>query len=98
MRTLLSLIILGLSLSTGTAYAYLAPGEVFPDLNTAESVQSPVRAIPVMNTAVPIVGVPVVEEAVEESSATKWMLYLVGAMIAVVAGGILYRKKAETSY
>ena len=48
MRTLLSLFILGLSFSAGSAHAYLSPGEVFPDLivQNAEASQVPVIQAP----------------------------------------------------
>ena len=86
MHALYTLIHTGLSLSAGTAYAYLSPGEVFPDLQQIQdkAAQEPVQALPVLSDAI----VPA------EAAMPLEMLYIVAALIAVVCACVLFRKKA----
>jgi Na+/glutamate symporter len=85
MRTLLSILFLGFSLSAGTAHAYLSPGEVFPDLNVEEA-QAPVQA-PTALTNTPEENAKL---AADESFNT---IYLIAAVLLIGAAATTYMRK-----
>lgn len=90
MRILLSLFILGLSFSAGSTYAYLSPGEVFPELNTA---QAPVQAPAALSNS------PEENARLHESAISYSNIYLAAA--ALLIGGIattVMVKRKPSSY
>ncbi len=88
MRTLLSLIILGLSFSAGTAHAYLSPGEVFPDLK----VQEEIAEAPTQAPAAFYAEEGTVKQSAPEADDTIKYLIAVAAVIAVGGMFLVMRK------
>lgn len=79
-KSLLTLLIFGLSFCAGTAHAYLSPGEVFPDLKTTEEDQAqeaPLQALPVLLDKQ-------VHSASTESTLSSDMLYIGGGFIVAI--------------
>lgn len=96
MKTLLSLLVFGLSFSAGSVQAYLSPGEVFPDLavpSQEENVapQAPTQALPVLLEG------PEMHQASTESALSKDILYMVGGFIlAIGAFGLIASRKKQS--